>query len=281
MRTQPGDARPIGFCMPVICGVLVFVMAFPLHAAASLEVVTETRVDEAGAVRILLSLKNAGSDPVYEVHPRVHFHHTRSLMPRIISLEPGQTVTLENTEHPPVVLTGRYPLTVMVNYRGHADRTALRTHLHTDSFYFREPVVSMIEGEMESTSADGQSSLKVLLRNTSSAFKNVRLMLVMPPGLVAENFGGMMGMTIRGGEEKSFSIPLRRVSGGVRESYPVHLMIEYAEMLKHYTGEIRGNVRFPTVWTAATVWPHLFALTLLSLLMWVGARRKKRRRSSD
>ena len=240
--------------------------------AGPLAISTDTKVSDEGKVRVLLSLRNSGKDVLHEVHPMFHFHHAQSMMPKIMRLEAGQLITLENTNHPDVVLTGRYPLHVMVNFR--QGESESETLLHTDSFYFREPVVSVVEGEIETTTSKNESFVQVILKNKSSSLKNIRLMLVLPPGLRAENFGGMMGMTMRGGEEKSFTIPVTRVSGAGEGAYPVHMMIEYAEMLKHYTNEIHGKIWFRSIMTSATFLPHLMVLSLLGIVIYVAYRKK-------
>ena len=253
---------------------LSLIILLPFSSVASpLAISTDTHVSDEGQVRILLSLRNSGGEALLEVHPMFHFHHAQSMMPKIMRLEPGQSITLENTRHPDVVLTGRYPLHVMVSFRqGESDQ---QTQLHTDSFHFREPVISMVEGEIETSSSRNESLVQVLLKNNSSSLKNIRLMLILPPGLQAENFGGMMGMTMRGGEEKSFTIPVQRVSGEGDGAYPVHLMIEYGEMLKHYTNEIHGKIWFRSILSAETFLPHLMVLSLLGMLIFIAYQRKK------
>lgn len=250
------------------------IIFFPFTTFASpMAIATNTQVNEEGQVRILLSLRNSGREALLEVHPMFHFHHTQSMMPKIMRLDPGQSITLENTNHPDVVLTGRYPLHVMVSFR--QGESEPQTELHTDSFYFREPVISQVEGEIETSSSRNESLVKVLLTNNSSAMKNVRLMLILPPGLQAENFDSMMGLTMRGGEEKSFTIPVQRVSGGGNGVYPVHLMIEYGEMLKHYTNEIHGKIWFSSIMTTETFLPHLMVLSLLGILIYIAYKKKK------
>ena len=249
------------------------IILFPLISFASpLEISTDTQVNEEGQVRILLTLRNSGRETLLEVHPMFHFHHVQSMMPKIMRLEAGQSITLENTNHPDVVLTGRYPLHVIVSFRQGEGEP--ETELHTDSFYFREPVISQVEGEIETSSSKNESFVQVMLKNNSSALKNIRLMLILPPGLRAENFSSMMGLTMRGGEQKTFTIPVKRVSGAGDGAYPVHLMIEYGEMLKHYTTEIHGKIWFSSILTAETFLPHLMVLSLLGILIFTAYRKR-------
>ncbi len=230
----------------------------PVFAAERpLEVSTETIVAENGIVRILLSLKNLSREPLYNVHPMFHFHHTMAMMPKIMRLEPGQGITMENTDHPPVARDGRYPLVAMVRYQKDKQSGKYLSQIHTDSFYYNDPVESAIEGKIDSVAEEGVSLLKVWLLNTSSSFKNVRLRLLLPPGLITEKFQGMMGFTLLAGEEKRFEVPVRKLSDNELDTYPVYLMIEYAEMLKHYTGEVRGNATFQEYWTVKNLALHL------------------------
>jgi hypothetical protein len=255
------------------------IILLPLFAIASpLAVSTNTEVSDEGQVRIFLSLRNSGREVLKEVHPMFHFHHAKSMMPKIMRLEPGQSITLENTNHPDVVLSGRYPLHLMVSYRqGESSRQTL---LHTDSFYFREPVISEIAAEIETSSSKNESIVQVVLTNKSSSQKNVRLMLILPPGLQAKNFGGMMGLTMRGGDEKAFSIPVKRISGSGDRTYPVHLMIEYGEMLKHYTNEVKGKIYFTEIMTLKTFLPYLMIVSLLGLFLYFTYRKRNSLRSS-
>jgi len=123
--------------------------------------------------------------------------------------------------------------------------------------------------------------VKVLLKNTSPALKNIRMMLLLPPELVAESFQGMMGFTLRGGEEKYFEVPVTKVAGRPGGTFPVHLMVEYGEMLKHYVRDIPGQINFGPVIGRASFWPQMlvFVFVLGSFLLWVRYRLKYRRAS--
>ena len=240
----------------------------------SLAVSTKSQVDEQGGVTVFLTLKNTGRRPLFEIHPMFHFHHTNSMMAMIPELKPGKTVVLENHKHPPVVRVGRYPLVVMAHYKNNREQSVPFTALHTDSFYYREPVVSAVGGRIESVVEPKGSFLKVLLQNNSSALKNVRMMLLLPPGVIAEKFKGMMGVTLRGGEKKYFEVPVERTAKSLDGSYPVHLMVEYGEKLKHYTGDIRGKIQFGSVLDSATLGLHSAVIALMSLGLYLVYRRK-------
>ncbi len=242
--------------------------------ASPLKLTTQALVDDDGRVRVRLMVKNNGRKPLYDVHPMFHFHHNMVMMKKIARLDPRQRVTLENTNHPPVLRTGRYPLVVMAEYKtGGKDGVPL-TQIHTDSFYFREPVKSVVDGEIRTTLQEDGSLLKIFLRNNSPSLKNVRLMLLLPPGLVADKFRGMMGFTIRGGEEKSFDVPVHRSVESTRTVYPVHLMIEYGEMLNHYTSEIGGEIDFRPAWDRVGFGMLIPTTGILALLVWYAYRKR-------
>lgn len=240
----------------------------------SLEVSTESQVDEMGGVTVFLTLKNTGNKPLFEIHPMFHFHHTNSMMPMIPQLEPGKTVVLENNDHPPVIRAGRYPLVVMAHYKNNREAQVPVSVLHTDSFFYQEPVVSAVDGRIESVVEPKGSFLKVLLQNNSSALKNVRMMLLLPPGVIAEKFKGMMGLTLRSGEKKYFEVPVQRSAQSLDGSYPVHLMIEYGETLKHFSGDIRGKIQFGSVLDSRTFGVHSAVIALMSLMLYLAYRMK-------
>ncbi|MFQ5449204.1 MAG: hypothetical protein ACE5E9_01165 [Nitrospinaceae bacterium] len=242
-----------------------------------LQVVAGGRADAAGSVSVWLTLKNAGNRPIFNIHPRLQFHHTQSMMSRIVKLEPGQSITLENTEHPPVLRVGRYPLVARVSYRKSPTDAVPLSLIHTGSFYFQEPVESVIQGRIDSSVEPRGALLRVRLINNSTALKNVRMMLLLPPGLIAKSFRGMMGVTLRGGEQKNFTVPVQKSADSREGGYPVHLMIEYAEMVKHYTGEIRGRIHFGTVWDSGAYGPHLAVIAAMSLALFLAYRWKARR----
>jgi hypothetical protein len=242
--------------------------------ASPLKLTTQALVDDDGRVRVRLMVKNNGHKPLYDVLPMFHFHHSMVMMNKIARLDPRQRVTLENINHPSVLRTGRYPLVVMAEYKtGGKDKVPL-TQIHTDSFYFRESVKSVINGEIRTTLQEDGSLLKIFLRNNSSSLKNVRLMLLLPPGLVADKFRGMMGFTIRGGEEKSFDVPVHRSVESTRTVYPVHLMIEYGEMLNHYTSEIGGEIDFRPAWDRVGFGMLIPTTGILALLVWYAYRKR-------
>ncbi|MCH7938146.1 MAG: hypothetical protein IID13_00205 [Candidatus Marinimicrobia bacterium] len=256
-----------------MAGLLLNISGGAVAAGQPLQLSTNTLVDDEGRVRIHLTLRNSGREPIHDLLPMFHFHHKMVMMNKIVRLDPGQGITLENTDHPPVLRTGRYPLVVMAKYK--IGDKAAHTQIHTDSFYFREPVESVIDGEIRTILQGDGSLVQVLLRNNSSSFKNVRLMLLLPPGLVADKFSKMMGFTIRGGEEKIFTVPVRRVEGSADAIYPVHLMIEYAEMLKHYTGEIGGEIDFRSAWDRAALLPSMTAIGVLMLVIYCAYRKRQ------
>lgn len=230
-----------------------------------LQISTTSEVSEKGKVKIILDLKNIAGKPLYHIHPMFHYHHSHSMAGMIHKLEPGEHVTIENTGHPDVMRIGRYPLAIIANYSQSPNEPSHDTQLHTDSFYYQEAVASMIEGQVSSYVKDGAPLLRVMVRNTSSSFKNIEMMFLFPPGLSSETFKGMKGFTIGGGEERHFEIPVSKLAEVPDGEYPVHLMVEYGELMKHYTGEIRGKVVFPDM--KGPLWPHLIAITTIIFLL--------------
>ena len=115
-----------------------------------LVIATNTLVTEEGRVRIHLTLQNNGQRTLYDVQPMVHFHHTMAMMSKIVQLETGQKIILENDDHPLVLRSGRYPLVIMAQYKTDLNVEPY-TQIHTDSFYFREQVESAIDGKISTT----------------------------------------------------------------------------------------------------------------------------------
>jgi len=124
-------------------------------------------------------------------------------------------------------------------------------------------VESAIEGKIITTLNDDESLLDIFLKNNSNSFKNIRLMLVLPPGLVTDKLAQMMGTTIRGGQEKNIKIVVKRKNGSPAIIYPVHLLVEYGEMLNHYTGDISGEVDFRSIQERTAIIPALGAIFFL------------------
>lgn len=251
--------------------VVGIVFAIPALSAGEspLELATRSQVSGDGKVTIDLTLKNSGREPLFHIHPMFHFHHTKSPMPMIHRLGPGQSVTLENTKHPSVRRVGSYPVVAMVSYKEREKTMESHTNVHTDSFYFEEPSVSLIEGNMGVDVDEDSSLVKIFLKNPSSSFKNIRLMLLLPPELTAERFQGMMGFTLRGGEKKYFEVPVRKVSGLPGGVYPIHLLVEYGEMLKHYSGDIPGQINFGPVIGKGAYWPQMLVFAFLATTLWL------------
>jgi hypothetical protein len=234
----------------------------------SLQLSTQSNVTGDGKVTISLTVKNPGRQPLFHIHPMFHFHHTMSHMPMIHRLDPGQSVTLENTKHPRVGLVGSYPIVAMVNYKEMEKTPVSRTIVHTDSFYFEEPKVSLIEGHVVADVTEDSSLVRVLLKNPSASFKNIRLMLLLPPELIADRFQGMKGFTLRGGEEKYFEVPVRKVSGPQGGVYPIHLLVEYGELLRHYSGDIPGQINFGSViGQGGDYWPQMLVFVFLAVTL--------------
>ena len=251
----------------IFLAVLAGVMLEGSAEAQPLEVSIQNKVDDAGNVKLVLTLNNTGSQPVYHVRPMFHFHHSMSRMSKILRLDPGQSITLENDKHPPVLRVGRYPLTAIVEYWTHPNSGTKQSVLVTDSFFFKEPVISKVEGRLESATDLDSSILKVFLQNRSESLKNIRMMLLLPPGIEAQDFSGTMGFTMYGGEAKNFELRVYRRKNQDQDRFPVRLMIEYGEMLKHYSEEINGTARFSPVWYSVKYMPHFTVLAFMALIL--------------
>jgi hypothetical protein len=162
----------------------------------------------------------------------------------------------------------------MVKYRTDSRAEAL-THIHTDSFYFREQVESVVNGKINVTLNGEESMLEIFLKNNSASFKNIRLMLLLPPDLITDELGQMMALTIRGGQEKKIAVSVKRKEGSAAIIYPVHLLVEYAEMLNHYTGDISGEIDFRSVQERTAIVPALSAMfALVCFLLFLSYRKK-------
>jgi len=227
----------------------------------------DSEVDEKGRVALALTLKNNSSQTLFHIHPMFHFHHSMSMMTSIRELKPGQSITLENDKHPPVLRVGNYPITAMVNYKNRLDGGLVKTVLYTDSFYFKEFLQSQVVGNIDSSGGPASSVLKILLKNQSDSLKNIRMMLLLPPGMVADNFKGVMGFTLRGKEEKTFEVTVQRNFNLDEDRFPVRLMVEYGEMLKHYSREIKGMIQFSPSWYSVKYLPHFSVLFIIGLLI--------------
>jgi hypothetical protein len=251
----------------VLSAVLTGVVLESPAWAKPLDIFIHSEVDDAGNVKLLLTLKNSGYKPVYHIRPMFHFHHSMSMMSKIMRLNPGQSITLENDKHPPVMRVGRYPLTAMVDFWIQPNGGIKQSVLFTDSFFFKESLVSKVEGKLESVTDLDSSILKVFLHNRSKSLKNIRMMLLLPPSIEAKDFAGVMGFTMRGGEAKNFDIRVFRRKNLEQDRFPVRLMIEYGEMLKHYSSEVNGTVRFSPVWYSMKYMPHFTVLALMALIL--------------
>ena len=132
--------------------ILMLFVVFPNMALGQpIQVSIASDVNEKGQVGLALTLENVGSHSVFHVHPMFHFHHSMSMMTAIRELRPGQKITLENNEHPPVLRVGTYPISAMVKYKTLLEEGEGKTILHSDTFYFKEPVQSQIGGSIKSS----------------------------------------------------------------------------------------------------------------------------------
>ncbi|MBC8282938.1 MAG: hypothetical protein H8E32_03915 [Nitrospinae bacterium] len=248
--------------------VLITLFIFPNQVLGQpIQVSIESDVNEKGQVALALTLKNTSSQSVFHIHPMFHFHHSMAMMTAIRELRPGQSITLENDKHPSVLRVGNYPITAMVKYKVQLGGGETKMVLHTDSFYFKEAVQSQVEGSINSSGGAESSILKIMLKNQSDSLKNIRMMLLLPPGIVTENFKGMMGFTLRGSEEKTFEVTVQRNSNLDEDRFPVRLMVEYGEMLKHYSGEIKGVIQFSPSWYSVKYLQHFSILFVMGLLI--------------
>ena len=101
-------------------------------------------------------------------------------------------------------------------------------------------------------------------------------MLLLPPGLITDELGQMMGLTIRGGQEKNIKVAVKRKDGSPAVIYPVHLLVEYGEMLNHYTGDISGEIDFRSILERSAIVPGLGAIVFLACALLLRPYMKKR-----
>ena len=92
-------------------------------------------------------------------------------------------------------------------------------------------------------------------------------MLLLPPGMVAEKFDGVMGFTMTGKTTKSFEVTVQRGPNFDEDRFPVRLMVEYGEMLKHYSGEIKGFIQFTPSWYSVKYLKHFTVLVVMGLIL--------------
>jgi hypothetical protein len=234
-----------------------------LAAEYPFKIGTTSQVSESGEVSISLTVKNTSSDPLYNIQPIFHFHHSMHKMPPAEVLNPGESFSQNTSAHPSVLRVGRYPIMTVVKYKSSDDEKHVWSQTHMDSFYFNEPVISVIYGELTSHKQVEGHLLKIQLNNNSPSLKNIRVMLHLPPELVAKSFKGMVGFTMRPGEQKKFEIPVEKLPGNPGGDYPVHLMIEYAEMLKHYASVIPGEIHYSLSWNKGAKWAQLLVFIFL------------------
>jgi len=263
----------LGIVAWAVAGILLSAPGL-LASVTYLDLSTRSHVSDNGKVTIALTLKNSGRQPLFHIHPMFHFHHTMSHMQMIHRLDPGQSVTLENKKHPNVWLVGSYPVVARVSYKETEKAAETRTSMHIDSFYFEEPKVSQIEGDLVAEVGEDSSHFRISLKNPSPAFKNIRMMLLLPPELTADRFQGMKGFTIRAGEEKSFEVPVRKTSGPPGGVFPVHLLVEYGGMQRHYSGDIRGEINFGPVIGQGAFWPQMLVFAFLAATLWLVLSRR-------
>jgi hypothetical protein len=233
-----------------------------------LKVFSQTEISSKGKVEIRLTYKNISGLPLYHVHPMFHFHHSMDMAPMVIKLNPGESKEIINKNHPKLLRIGRYPLAVLFKYKNKMKGSWL-TQTFMDSFFYEEELDSAVKGEIETLETGDHSRLRILIKNPAESFKNIRLMLLLPPGLISKRFNQMLGFTIRGGEEKSFEVDVEKTPESLPGDYPVHLMIEYGEMQKHYSGEARTNLTFSLPWNKSVSWVHAIAFLFFgSFLAW-------------
>ena len=251
--------------MRVLLLLVVLVICPNIALGQPLKVSIESDVNEKGQVELNLTIENKGSYPVFHIHPMFHFHHSMSMMTKIRELGPGQKIILENDQHPPVLRVGTYPISAMIKYETVEGNE--KKILHSDSFYFKEPVQSQIWGSIQSSGGAKSSTLKIFLKNQSDSLKNIRMMLLLPPGMVAEKFNGVMGFTLTGKSTKSFEVRVQRGPNVDEDRFPVRLMVEYGEMLKHYSGEIKGFIQFSPSWYSVKYLKHFTVLVVMGLIL--------------
>lgn len=246
----------------------VFFVNFSFGEERPLKVLTQTSVDSKGEVSIRLTYINISAKPLYHVHPMFHFHHSMDMAPMVMKLKPGERKEIINKNHPKLLRVGRYPLAILFKYKNEMEGSSF-TQTYMDSFFYEESLDSAVKGEIETLETGDHSRLRILIKNPAESFKNIRLMLLLPPELISKSFNQMLGFTIRGGEKKSFEVDVEKIPESLPGDYPVHLMIEYGEMQKHYSGEVRTNLTFNLPWNKAISWVHAIAFLFLgSLLAW-------------
>ncbi len=254
----------------VIACLLAFLWPDTLLAVERVfDISTLSRVSENGKVEIVLTIKNIARRALYNIQPIFHFHHSMHKMPLAPLMEAGSVVRQKTFAHPSVLRVGRYPIMAVLQYRSSADEKTTLSQTHASSFYFLEPVLSVVDGKLTSRKEAGTHLLEVQLNNNSSSLKNIRVMLLLPPELAARNFTGMMGFTMRPGEQKYFEVAISKLAGKPGGDYQVHLMVEYAEALKHYASVIPGEIHFALSWRDGGKWAQqLVFLFLFCSIIW-------------
>ena len=135
--------------MRVLLVLIVLVICPNIALGQPIKVSIESDVNDKGQVELNLTIENKGSYPVFHIHPMFHFHHSMSMMTTIRELGPGQKITLENDQHPPVLRVGTYPISAMVKYETVEGKE--KKILHSGSFYFKETCILFSQRKIESS----------------------------------------------------------------------------------------------------------------------------------
>jgi hypothetical protein len=68
-------------------------------------------------------------------------------------------------------------------------------------------------------------------------------------------------------QKKSFKVTVQRGTNIDGDRFPVRLMVEYGEMLKHYSGEIEGIIQFSPSWYSMKYLLHFTVLAVMGLIL--------------
>jgi len=225
---------------------IIFLIFFLLPIASAGTISLTTTISSefmmTNTTQIHVKTSNSGDEPAYNVQITLisdNFQtepfYIGTLTPNIPSNTSLTIKTIGNT------LPGNYPLVLMTEYQ---DANGYQfSSVSPFILTYKTHVSSTVSGTIHEIelSGQGEKNLLVYLKNTGDVSKKIKLKLILPRELKAENTENELWIGAK--EEKEINAKISNFAGLEGSSYAVLSLIEYEEKGAHYSSVANGIVK--------------------------------------
>ncbi len=266
----------------ILCIFLIFSLQASSKYISPSATITTTLQNN--SVNITITITNLGDESAYSVNPVIAiFNNTLSGDVKQI-LKPQESSTWQFTESVNSTKSGEYPVLLKTSYKDANSYKFSSLTLHKLSIgRYRQ---SSIIGKAENIILNKESEIKVTFKNTDSIQHSLKIKLLLPDEISADETS--RGILILPNQEKEITFKIKNFSALKESNYLYYILAEYETQSEHYLESFSGIITIPgiakpqgSILKNKTLLILVGSLTILTVLYLISKNGKSINNNSD